>query len=59
MKRQEIYATIKMLAKSQGFYGRILEAIDNMDEFEAYDFWYELEKQGFKDAVDMVLFFEC
>lgn len=57
MKRDEILATIKMLASSQGFYGRLYESIMNAafkDEYLDY-----LESQNFRDAVDMVLFFEC
>lgn len=61
MKYNEIIETIKMLAKSQGFYGRLLNAMheayeENYDGF--MDFMYELEKQNFKDAVDLVLYFE-
>lgn len=54
MSKAEIYETIKSLARSQGFYGKVLEVIDN--DKSILD---ELEKQNFKDSVDMVLFFEC
>lgn len=57
MKKLEILATIKMLAKSQGFYGRLYEQIttaENKDEI-----LQELEDQNFKDVLDLVFFFEC
>ena len=57
MKRQEILDTIKMLAQGQGFYGRLYEQImtaDNKDEILE-----ELENKNFKDALDLVFFFEC
>lgn len=57
MKKLEILATIKMLAKSQGFYGRVYEQIitaENKDEILT-----TLEKENFKDTLDLVFFFEC
>lgn len=57
MKRQEILDTIKTLASSQGFYGRLYEQIitaENKDEILT-----TLEKENFKDTLDLVFFFEC
>lgn len=61
MKFKEIIQTIKDLAKSQGFYGRLLYEIEDAKENDKEK--YErmkatLEEQNFKDAVDIVLFFE-
>lgn len=53
MNRQQILQTIKFLAQSQGFYGRLYEQI--VDNEEALEY---LENQDFKDAVDMILFLE-
>ena len=61
MKFDEIIQTIKDLAKSQGFYGRLLYGIEDAKENdrEKYErIKVTLEEQNFKDAVDMVLFFE-
>ena len=57
MKANEILETIKMLAKSQGFYGRLLNAIETSEEGE--DILAELESKNFKDPVDLVMFLEC
>ena len=62
MKRDQILSTIRELAASQGFYGRlysgIMEAREN--DFDAYDdYMCMLEDQHFSDPVDLVLFFEC
>ena len=57
MKANEILETIKMLAKSQGFYGRLLNAIETSEERE--NILAELESENFKDPVDLVMFFEC
>lgn len=54
MNREIIRGWIVSLASSQGFYGRLLETLDQNPEL-----WEELEKQDFKDAVDFVMFMEA
>lgn len=57
----EVIEVIEMLSKSQGFYGRLLEQILYLQEYEPDQFEYfkmVMEKQNFKDMVDVVLFFE-
>jgi len=51
MNKQAIYNTIKSLARSQGFYCRVLENLT--EEQLKY-----LERQKFKTPVDLVLFLE-
>ena len=61
MKRAEIMETIRGLAKSQGFYGRLQRQLEEMQEKwpEAYDrYMKELEKQCFVDALDLVIYLE-
>lgn len=53
MKRNEILNAIKSLARSQGFYGRLLNEIEENDEILDV-----LERQNFNDVVDMILFIE-
>lgn len=61
MDIEDVVDVIEMLADSQGFYGRLLEEILYIEENnpEKYEVFRELiEKQEFKDPVDVVLFFE-
>ena len=58
---EEVVDVIEMLADSQGFYGRLLEEIlyieeNNPKQYEVFK--NIIEKQEFKDPVDVVLFFE-
>lgn len=53
MDRGEILENIRMLAKSQGFYGGILRAIEEDDSILD-----TLEEQNFKDVIDLVLYLE-
>lgn len=57
MKKEEILKLFKSLAMSQGFYGRLLERI-NEDKEWGNVFLAELEKQNFKDSVDLILAIE-
>ena len=61
MKRQQIMATIRDLAKSQGFYGRLQRQLEEAQEKwpEEYDrYMKELENQCFVDALDLVIYLE-
>lgn len=58
---EQVVDVIKMLANSQGFYGRLLEEILYIKENEPkkYEEFKEIiEAQGFEHPVDVVLFFE-
>ena len=57
MKANEILEAIKMLAKSQEAYGKVLNYIENSKERETL--LAELESENFGDVADMVAFFEC
>ena len=62
MKIKEIKETIKTLASSQGFYSRLLASMETMEEMFPHDYTelvIELESQNFKNAVDVVMYFEC
>lgn len=57
----EVIEVIQSLAHSQGFYSRLLEQILDTKEndTETFQLFKALvEEQKFKDAVDVVLFFE-
>ena len=58
MSRTQIMSTFKVLAKSQGFYGRILSEINNMSDGAYDEFMEELEAQNFGDAVDLIMYIE-
>lgn len=54
MNKEQILSAIKDLARSQGFYGRILSQIEADDSLLD-----ELERQKFEDILDLIFFFEC
>lgn len=54
MNKTEILKAVSELALCQGFYGRLLEELQENDAALSY-----LEAQNFGDVVDMVMFLEC
>lgn len=59
MTYEEFLEVIKTLAKSQGFYSRVLKSIQNItNEVELEDFRQHIEEQNFKDAVDVIMYYE-
>ena len=62
MKMKEIKEIIKLLASSQGFYGRLLASMETMEEMFPQDYAElveELESQNFQNAVDLIMYIEC
>lgn len=58
MKREEIMKTIRSLASSQGLYGRLYRSLMELSKEEFNKVMVELEKQNFKDSLDLVMFIE-
>lgn len=58
---EQVIDLIKMLSQSQGFYGRLLEEIMYIKEYDPISFEVfadMIEKEEFENPVDVVLFFE-
>lgn len=51
-----LFNTVKMLSNSQGYYGRLLNNLINMDEDERLELINNLPT--FNDAVDVVMWLE-
>ena len=55
--KEQILEWCKALAKSQGFYGRLLEELEN-NVASLNNLVEECEKHSIKDIVDFVMFIE-
>ena len=58
MNKEQILDAIRSLAASQGFYGRLYDALTNGSE-QSDEFLATMEEQNFGDVVDMVMWLEC
>lgn len=54
----EVIGVIKNLASSQGFYGRLLQSINEAEEWQIEELKKEWDGK-FTDAVDFILYIEC
>jgi hypothetical protein len=59
MKRDEMKLLFEKLSRSQGFYGRLLRDLRDLDDETLERVWIELEAQEFKDEIDLILFLEA
>lgn len=58
MNKEQILDAFHSLAHSQGFYGRLLEQIDSVDEETREAFLSDLESRKFRNVVDLVMWIE-
>ena len=54
----DVINVLAELSESQGFYGRLLRDISEMDDDEFEEFEYIIESQNFTSALNVVMFFE-
>lgn len=54
----DVINVIADLSNSQGFYGRLLRDISEMDDDEFTELEHIIESQNFTSALDVVMFFE-
>lgn len=57
MNEKEILEIVKSLAKSQGFYTRLYEFL-NEDSEDSINYLNILADKNFKDPIDLILYFE-
>ena len=50
---------VKNLARGQGFYGRLLESMNNFDDEQIEQFTEDLKCNKVKDTMDLIIYFEC
>ena len=54
----DVINVLAELSNSQGFYGRLLRDVSEMDDDEFAEFEYIIESQNFTSVLDVVMFFE-
>lgn len=54
----DVINVLAKLSNSQGFYGRLLRDISEMDDDEFEELEHIIESQNFTSVLDVVMFFE-
>ena len=57
MTKQEILELVRTLASRQGFYTRLYQFLSEGSE-DSEEYLSMLENKGFKDQIDLILYFE-
>ena len=59
-RRCKLFAdTVTYLMASQGFYGRLYHAVNELDDDGLYELEVQITQQNFHDTLDVVLWLEC
>lgn len=58
MDRNQIMDTFRSLARSQGFYGRLVRQIESLSESDRDTLMSSLEEKNFVDSVDLIMYIE-
>lgn len=59
LDRNDIMSLFSSLARSQGFYSRLVRAINDANEEAREEFWQNLESKKFTNELDVIIFIEC
>lgn len=59
LDRNDIMSLFSSLARSQGFYGRLVRVINDANEEAREKFWQNLESKKFTNEMDVIIFIEC
>ena len=58
MRIDDLFRLCEKLQYSQGFYGRLLRELNNMDEIELADLDLAIQQADLKDELDLILWLE-
>lgn len=58
MKYEDFLKNIETLAQSQGYYGRLLRQLEELDNEELEKVKTQIEELNFKDMLDIIMYFE-
>ena len=59
MSFKQSKAIVKELAKSQGFYCRLLDSMERMEEEQQKELELDFELNKVKTDLDLIFYFEC
>lgn len=59
LDRNDIMSLFSSLARSQGFYGRLVRAIIDANDKAREKFWQNLESKKFTNELEVIMFIEC
>lgn len=59
MTIKDLFDLCNELSRSQGFYGRLLNALNELDEFQLHDLDLQIKNANLQTSLDLILWLEC
>jgi hypothetical protein len=59
MTIRDLFSLCETMKYSQGFYGRLLRQLNEMDEFQLHELDIEIRNANLQTSLDLILWLEC
>lgn len=59
MTIKDLFDLCEELRFSQGFYGRLLNALNELDEFQLHELDLQIKNANLQTSLDLILWLEC
>lgn len=59
MTIRDLFSLCETMQYSQGFYGRLLRQLNDMDEFQLHELDIEIRNANLQTSLDLILWLEC
>lgn len=59
MTIKDLFNLCETMQYSQGFYGRLLRQLNDMDEFQLHELDVEIRNANLQTSLDLILWLEC
>lgn len=59
MTIKDLFELCNELSRSQGFYGRLLNALNELDEFQLHELDLQIKNANLQTSLDLILWLEC
>lgn len=59
MTIKDLFDLCNELSRSQGFYGRLLNTLNELDEFQLHELDLQIKNANLQTSLDLILWLEC
>lgn len=59
MTIKDLFELCEELRFSQGFYGRLLNTLNELDEFQLHELDLQIQNANLQTSLDLILWLEC
>lgn len=59
MTIKDLFELCEELSRSQGFYGRLLNTLNELDEFQLHELDLQIKNANLQTSLDLIIWLEC